>query len=62
MNLTVGQPAPGFKLMSHLGKEISLEKLRGKICRPGILSRRPIPRYDPIKSRPTRPPKPDLRD
>ena len=30
MTLTVGQPAPDFKLMSHLGKEISLEKLRGK--------------------------------
>lgn len=30
MTLRVGHPAPGFKLMSHLGKEISLENLRGK--------------------------------
>ena len=30
MTLTIGQPAPDFKLLSHLGKEISLSRLRGK--------------------------------
>ncbi len=30
MTLIVGQPAPGFKLMSHLGKEITLDTLHGK--------------------------------
>ena len=27
---SIGQPAPDFKLLSHLGKEISLKKLRGE--------------------------------
>ncbi len=30
MKLSVGQPAPGFTLPSHLGKKVSLHSLRGR--------------------------------